>query len=434
MKIGLYLAYGPNVILTKEGLGRYVGSLICGLQEAGHQVAIACPDWSLGAVDEMLSELRADKGSIQFIVSHKKPALWQIYEGMRSKKRKKLFSEWKLYREICGLGESFLSFCVSITNIILLVAIGIVLLVGAIVLLPLLLAAFIVYGIIKILHLVAQKGKFTAQEAKESINGFFVRFSQGGRSIERYMYDRMIENAERNLIKKINSLPKGSMDIWYSPAAFWERFQDVKGPTALNVPDLVTSEFPIRYAENSAFVDANEQVKRTIKRGKHFITYCDYVKRTLLMDCFGIDEALIRTVPHTVNNLLPYIQFDEELSHRFAKTLDYTTEFSKTLLNSIFLRNKKVQKYIRGFRFQDVHYIFYSSQSRPHKNIKNLILAYEYLLRRKYCNIKLILTADIDEVTAMWDYIVEKRLQFDVISFYDVSVQELAALYRCGCS
>ena len=40
--------------------------------------------------------------------------------------------------------------------------------------------------------------------------------------------------------------------------------------------------------------------------------------------------------------------------------------------------------YLREFDFSDVRYIFYASQNRPHKNILNLIKAYEYILRKKY--------------------------------------------------
>ena len=36
MKVGLFLGYGPDVVLGKEGLGRYLGNLIRNLHASGN--------------------------------------------------------------------------------------------------------------------------------------------------------------------------------------------------------------------------------------------------------------------------------------------------------------------------------------------------------------------------------------------------------------
>ena len=41
MKIGFFLGYGPQTILHKEGLGRYIGSLIKGAVDNGEDVVLA---------------------------------------------------------------------------------------------------------------------------------------------------------------------------------------------------------------------------------------------------------------------------------------------------------------------------------------------------------------------------------------------------------
>ena len=89
-----------------------------------------------------------------------------------------------------------------------------------------------------------------------------------------------------------------------------------------------------------------------------------------------------------------------------------------------------VDDYIIGYHFDDVKYIFYPSQARPHKNLLNLIKAYEVLLRKKYVRMKLFLTCDLSTLPEIKEYIISHRLQYDILSFYNVGTKELAALYH----
>lgn len=54
MKIGVFLGYGPQVKLGKEGLGRYIGGLIKGFKEQNHEITIAYPFWLKETVEELL--------------------------------------------------------------------------------------------------------------------------------------------------------------------------------------------------------------------------------------------------------------------------------------------------------------------------------------------------------------------------------------------
>lgn len=432
MKIGIYLAYDPNVVLKKEGLGRYLANLLKGFAEKGHSVSIACPEWMLEAMDALLDEYNLDSNKYNFLVSYKRPAVWTIYNWLRGKKRdkkKKLLRDWKIYRKLCGGVQSILSFLVSITSMSLFISMVAVIFLLCLLLLPLMVALGIVGFIVVISrNLLKKTGKLFDI-------GFIKRIISDSRIIEvveKFAYDKMLKNAEQDLVCQINRKYKGQVDIWYCPAAFWSSFGDIQEVTVLNVPDLVTSEFCNQYAQNSVFVQANERVKRTIEKGKYFITYSEFVKQTLLEHQFGIQSCRIISIPHSVNQLERYITFDRQLAEKFGKDEDYSTVFSRNILNTLFVQSPNMKQYLRRFNFRDVKYIFYSSQVRPHKNMMTLVKAYEYLLRRKYCNVKLIVTGDLSQSKELWEYITEKRLQFDILIFYNVSVQELAALYRCA--
>lgn len=432
MKIGIYLAYDPNVVLKKEGLGRYLANLLKGFIQEKHEVSIACPEWMLDAMDELVDEFNLEREKLNFLVSYKRPAVWNIYhwlQGKKKQKAKKLLKDWKIYRRLCGGVESLLSLMVSMTSMTLFVLLILAICLVLLLLSPILFVSAIIIGAVMLMRSIGKKGSMLlqVQAAKSKIirSGIISK-------LEQFAYHKMLKNAERDLVRQINRKYRNSVDIWYCPAAFWDSFGDIKGVTAMNVPDLVTNEFSCRYAENSVFVDANNNVSNAIKKGKYFITYSDYVKKTLLENQFGIPAPHIIAIPHAVNRLDGNITFDDQLSQRFGIDADYSTEFSRNVLNTLFVRTINMQRYLRRFNFKDVKYIFYSSQIRPHKNIMTLVKAYEYLLRRKYCNVKLILTGDISSDKELWDYIVLHRLQFDILAFYNVTMQELSALYRCA--
>lgn len=428
MKIGLYLAYGPNVVLTKEGLGRYLGSLLKGFTEDNHDVSVACPEWMLDSLDELAEEFNLDKSKLNFIASYKTPAFLSILEWLkkeRDKKSKSFFQKWNLRRKLCGTAWSIMSLLTSVSSMALFIPLAVLLGVMFVLLSPL----FLIGGIILLLRAILKKGtnKINLKSILRNMKARILRPELLSR-----VYQQMLKNAEKDLTKQINGKYGDKVDIWYCPSAFWSGFGDVKGVTVLNVPDLVTSEFTFRYAEQNNFAAANKRVKNSIQKGKYFITYCDYLKKSLLEERFNVNSENIVSIPHAANQLDRNITFDSQLAEKFGVEQDYSTVYSRSLLNGLYLRNKGTERYVKKFNFQNVQYIFYSSQIRPHKNVMTLVKAYEYLLRRKYVNVKLVLTGDITANVDLWDYIQKHRLQYDVLCFFNIPEKELAALYRCA--
>ena len=68
MKIGMFLGYGPQTVLKKEGLGRYVAYLIDGFLKMGNEVEIACPSWLKQSVEELLEASRISSDAVMWSI------------------------------------------------------------------------------------------------------------------------------------------------------------------------------------------------------------------------------------------------------------------------------------------------------------------------------------------------------------------------------
>ena len=89
MKIGIFLGYGPQVILNKEGLGRYIAGLLKGFMKKDNTVTIACPYWLNDSLEDLFSDFSVDKEKVFFVQTKKNPLIWEIFKIYNNWKKKK---------------------------------------------------------------------------------------------------------------------------------------------------------------------------------------------------------------------------------------------------------------------------------------------------------------------------------------------------------
>lgn len=424
MKIGIYLGYGSKTILSKEGLGRYLANIINNLQLNGNKITIACPAWLVVSVEELLKDFQVNKTSLDFIVSDRTPIMWNIY-SWKAKDRKKRKKEKSIFSKfLCDVIAYFL----TITNVIKFLMMGGLVFIASIVMLPIGLILGIIYAMLKIVVILGKKGKFSATKVVKKAIQYYSNINNVGNNIYSYIYNIIFEQVQKDLVNKINHSEK--QDIWFSPSIFWKQFNNINSTKVIAVPDLVTEEFPIQWGGFSDIVISSKICEKTIEKGKYFITYSQYVKDTLLIDKYGKDENNIIVINHNINDLSSYITINSEMTRGLANTEVFTKAYCKTIMQTLAPHTNNITPYIINFNFDDVKFIFYASQARPHKNLLNLVKAYELLLRKKYVRVKLFLTCNLESSPEVMKYILEKRLQYDIIAFYNVSSKQLAALYH----
>lgn len=448
MKIGLYLAYAPfppKSSLKNEGLGRYLALLIQNFLNDGHTVVLACPNWMKDILSELLEDyaLPMAMDRLEMLTTKLDPLLLKLYYKLKSDK-KKYRPKWRgrLSQVSDRFFEWMLNILLSIKSILFLVALIIFALTVGILCLPLVLGFLAVTLILKICNWIGTK-VFKINRSVTVIGVINKFFSLPGISIihrkVRYILDHtdirelFRENAARELLKRIDML-KEPPEIWYSPTAFWSEFGDINGVAVTCIPDLVINEFPLEFAQNSNSKIVSERLRKTVKNNRYFITYCEYIKESVLVNQFGVEPERIKPIMMFTNEMGSYIDvqgsypYHSNANEIFARMflLDMAREFLYNSVNPGYMASNV------WFSLKDVKYLFYSSQVRYHKNILNLVKAYEYLLRKEKITCKLFLTGKYTDNAQLCQYIIENRLQNDVLCFHDVPNLILAALYACA--
>lgn len=445
MKIGLYLAYAPfpkDYSLKKEGLGRYLAVMTKGFVENGHKVVLACPKWSKDILTELFDEYNIDFNSLEVVTTQSVPLFLKLYYMSSLSGMKKVSTIKKqIDKASFFVFESIYNLLLSIKKVSLFIILFLISILFGIIILPIALLLGILLVLLKLILFVPKKilkiKKLDNIKIKSILlkiyNSLFMDSSK--KKIKELLTKSKILEKMRireadEIIKKIQMMKKPA-DVWYCPNSFWTEFNNIKNVTVTCVPDIVTEIFPVSFSSVSNVSDVTNNIIKTINNGKYFITYCNFVKKSVLENKLGIDSSRVRAILMFVNETLP----DINVQRTYKNFHNANTFYARQILQYIPCQNSINPYYFVGerwFSMADIKYIFYSSQIRFSKNILNLISAYEYLLRREMITCKLFLTGNYDQSIEIKQYIINKGLENDVLCFYNVPNQQLAALYACA--
>lgn len=429
MKIGIFLAYGPQTHLGQEGLGRYLAGLVKGFTEQGQDIIVVTPKWSLETITELFREFGIQDESVSFAALEKVPVFWGGLEFIRRFRRhkQKKAKQYRILRTGMDLLEKFIGCLIGITNMILFGILSAIAALLACILLPVAVVLGLIYSLFHLLKCVIRKGRFTLKDVYRKIMRVTQILSQKGISLDEYAYRKLMDQTTELLIEKAN---RQNVDVWFVPTVFWPETKNLKQVRVITVPDLVTEEFANLCADDPQYAYSIKKCRETVETGEYFITYCSYVKKSVLNYRYG--KNMVKVIPHPVNSMLPYIAIDPKIEEKLNSSNNFTDAFARIQLRLVQSNVKYWPETLVRYSFQNMKYIFFASQARPYKNILTLVRAYYELTRKRYCNIKLVLTCDLKMCPDAYDFIEENGLQFDVLSFFGVSAQQLASLYRCA--
>ena len=427
---GIFLAYGPTVDLKKEGLGRLLGAF---LQSAAAQpdvrFVVACPQWSRRGFLAFCENEGISHDAFDIVTTRGIPFFLRVYLALRAPKRVKRRTRFREYFARLGArGQKWLRLqtrrLVSSRTIVLWLVTAIIAVGLAVVLVPALLAVWLVLGALILFRLGARYlprlfawsgGRSALAWLSDVIN------PREGETLTVALY-RLMEEAEvERMVRKINALDH--VKAWYSPTAFWPGFNRILAPRLLCIPDVVPGEFPVGFAQlDRHMVKTVKLVEETIRGGSHFVTYSNRTKWSTLVDRYSVDPDDVSVIPHASWDLSSWIAvrgFPEEAS----ATRSYCGRLLQQALAS------SPDPYVRGLSGSSLRFFFYPAQFRPNKNVLTLLRAYEHLVRERLLPHKLILTGDPARSSVVQAFLEERNLTKEVLCLHALSTPQLAACY-----
>jgi glycosyltransferase involved in cell wall biosynthesis len=427
-KYGIYLAYPPEVNLLVEGLGRYLIEFLKKASNCQVVFVIACPSWMRESLLSCLDEANVDENSYEIIGPKRKPFLLTIYEEYNRYKSKvriknKKFTYWVFQKQKIKLilESRIAALRFSIPNLL----IGSVIITCSIFVL-LLNKLISLCCSLPFLILKKTAGYVKGNKYLRYLKTMTANTRDSGKLLHLY---KLMHEAETRLM---NTIINSRQDIkaWYCPTGFWPSFNAIKAPRLICIPDVVLNEFAVGFSVLSErYLESYKQIEKTISEDNHFVTYSEEIKRNTLVRSYHRPSSKITVIPHGASQLDEYIAMDG-----FENNKASTSTFCRNLLQMAL--NKAVDggdiyKY-KTYQLDKNHmgFLFYASQFRPNKNIITLLRAYKYLLRKRFIQLKLILTGNPYAMPEIIDYIRENQLQNDVLCLHGLSNQELAACYH----
>lgn len=433
---GIYLAYPPTVDLRAEGLGRHLAMFLKGAEGLSDiRFTIVCPSWSKETLASLFESEQVPSGVYTIAAPEGAPYALRVFKTFRRnrgrQKRQGLIArivQWtgqlgeRLWERLAAravaahdaftfarlLIESVLATIFTALVICLALPFALLFVFGRAVALLEDRFGAVFRGTLRALY-----ARALAVLSAPQNDGWVLR-----------LFDEMQQEEMRRMQAKIGLLK--DIRAWYCPTAFWPNFHDIVAPRLMCVPDVVPTDFPVGFSTvgGNRLLSTFESIELAIRRGEHFITYSQAVKWNTLVDRYAVAASKITVAPHAPNLLNCHIDISG-----FPDVEATSRHYCQTLLKGVFQRSTN-PSYSATFENGNVQFLFYASQFRPSKNVLMLLRAFEFLLRKRYFGRKLFLTGHPGDMPEIGRFVVDHRLENDVIFLHGLSVSELAACYK----
>jgi glycosyltransferase involved in cell wall biosynthesis len=208
----------------------------------------------------------------------------------------------------------------------------------------------------------------------------------------------------------------------------------LKQRKAVLLPDAIPYDFPIGWDYNHYWGSEGEWVRwktiarETLSDGDAVIAHSKHVAKRHGVKLLGLDESLIRVVPHAPPDLAPALPFVVDRQ----KTPE-TRRLAANILRDYAATNGL--EYLRNYPFEEVPFAMVATQDRVTKNIGRAAEAVRRMVRDKRSNLKLFTTAPLhfgETWTLLPGLVESQQMMRDIVSLPDVPRDVHAALFHCA--
>jgi glycosyltransferase involved in cell wall biosynthesis len=203
----------------------------------------------------------------------------------------------------------------------------------------------------------------------------------------------------------------------------------LKTPTVFAVADLVPIDFPLGFSKADGGAWARrviEDIRKGVTNASATISYSEFVREEHVIRCLDVPPKKAHVVRHATPDTddpayeNPSFARDERLLTDYLQSKPAVRSWSSAVTGGM----------PQHLPLARIPYLLVSSQIRPHKNVSNMIRAFEILLRRHDVDCKLVLTGDLRGWPDLQTQITSRGLEFDVLSLPSVPHAAHVALYR----
>jgi glycosyltransferase involved in cell wall biosynthesis len=256
--------------------------------------------------------------------------------------------------------------------------------------------------------------------------------SRWGRCLT-WAHNAVMEDEFRLLARVVSA--RKDVAVWYVPHPAALQALEIGRPLVVAVPDLVYLDFPTVF-DADTFNAIDNRIRKVVSNANAIVTYSEYVRRQHVLR--GQERLIGSThvIPHAGMDLEPVLN---DVSQQFnggsrKAALAAIHDFVRNEYRPSFSSEYVPADYLLDFPFDEVDYLYVSSQIRPHKNYFNLFRAFEILLRRKRLNLKLFFTGrmklETPETIVLREFVRSAHLELDIVSIPDVPPKVHAAFYH----
>lgn len=420
LKLGIWI-HNTSPRLMGEGINMLLAFLVRNANKNDDlKITIACLSWMKKPIIDFFEEMHIDTSNINFIVSHKRvPYIYRL-RNFKEKKKKKKKDYSNILIKLRKLGKNIFKDLAGTNNIILLALKAIIM------------SPFLILGIFILILIYIGKWiknlEFT-KKVKDKILTVNNKISDKLFNTARRLYENMQENEFDRLASKCKS--NKNVDLWFLSYPSNTYIKYFKKPVVVSVPDMVYLDFPIEFLTlfgKRSLGKIHYDIAETIGNATATISYSHYVAENHAKRFFKGNNNMVKVINHanvdTINEL-------EKLKVR--TNMEYLDLSNRLIQNYIRKKTKykddNMSNYLSGVSWENVQYIFVSSQVRPHKNYLNIFKAFEKVLREDYKNIKLIITGTPDVLEETQKFIKERKLYYDILPITAIPPRVHAAFY-----
>lgn len=420
-KIGMFLGFQSEDNLSIHGIGRLLAFILKESDKEKKEIVLFCPEWLSESLNKLLSDNKIKANDFEIVTTSKIPfgvKVKKIIWNRKKMKKKRKISKLKILlssikKKTGNLLEKITADFFSTSSFILL-AIKIT----SYLLLSLLALPIITLLAVGFIIIVASKKIMNKMKNSISLINLGKKMKSGSFKIRGIIYQLVIDKELNKLVTLVNE--RNDVNVCYIPSMAWPQITNLKCKKVLAAPDIVFYDFPTQFLGVTAI---HKRIRNSIAAADHLITYSQHVKDEHLVRKSGVNPNKVSVIKHANIKMNEHLK----LSPSIQKSISIN-ENSKQIINKYILQNYNPGHFLYDCDIEDIDYVIYSSQYRPHKNISNLLKAIKIINIDMHRNIKLIVTGNINEVDYLKKYIKDNYLDNDIIIMHNINSELLAAL------